>query len=477
MSVDDLVRTISTSVEAIAKSGRWQLCLVILSYFLIVYYTNRVLITSPLRLQLMERIAEERAELRSLNATQASAVNQTGNGSSSAKPAHEPSHFDTDQCNTAATEVVEGICELLNGAERRVTFRFRLPLRERRNRTKHIHPFITLAKVRAGWRYVHAAERLRMKQCKDDELRAFAVIASERLIRLQAEEATFLSNTIRERLKPRALSDKLTTSPATTEPEASLALQMESTSEAGQDAEGVRATVEVQDRGQRDRAVGELQSLARDAELSALLGEGLRISYDHADLELETAAEAQRRAMWLTTVGLVLALILGLYGRREPLLLGAVGGFLAPLTLVWQREDQGKVNEYATSWGLLLLGPVAGALAAYGGLLLLRFLSDEKINVLGEVFRNNSWEDSTTPLALAFALLFGFSGRLFGRLALTATTQALPPTPGGGPAGATATPGPTGATATPGPGASEQKAPKTSPDGTKDSGRSAPTSG
>jgi hypothetical protein len=472
MSVDDLVRTISTSVEAVAKSGRWQICLIILGYLMILYFTNRLLITSPLRLQLLERIAEERAELRSLNATQASAANHTENGSPPAKPPH----FDTEQPDTAATEAIEGICELLRDGERRLTFQFGLPWRKQPNRTKHIHPFVTLAKVRAGWRYVHAAERLRMKQCKDDELRAFAVIACERLMRLRSDEATFLSSTIKEKLEsevsnnPAALPDTLPTTPATTEHVASQ-VEVERISAAGQDAEMVRATLGVEDRGQRDQTVHDvhdLQRMGRDAELSALLGEGLRVSYDHADLELETAAEAQRRAMWLTTVGLVLALILGLYGRREILLLGAVGGFLAPLTLVWQREDDGKVNEYATSWGLLLLSPVAGALAAYGGLLLLRFLADDKINVLGEVFRNNSWEDWTTPLALAFALLFGFSGRLFGRLALTATTQALPPTPGGGPAGATATPGR---------GASEQTGPERSPNETKDSDRSAPTPG
>jgi hypothetical protein len=445
MSDDGIGHAISTFVEAIANSGRWQLFLIILGYTLIVYFTNRLLITSPLRLQLMERIAEERAELRALNATKTSGGDQSGNGSSTGKPAQ----FDTEQCDTAATPAVMGICELLKDAERRVSFQIRLP--GMKGKAKYNHPFITLAKVRAGWRYVHAAERLRVQQSKEAERRAFAVIACERLFKLGSDEATFLSNTIQERVRKieeehrshvaqhRAFSSQA----GSTSGQAHNATPARagSTRAADPSRGAAESAVAVKANGLDDQPDSDLQHMARDAELAVLLGEGLRLSYDHADVELEQAAEAQRRAMWLTCVGLALALIVGLYGMREALLLGAVGGFLAPLTLVWQHEDEGKVNEYATSWGLLLLGPVAGALAAYGGLLLLRFLADENINVLGEVFRNNSWDQPTTTLALALALLFGFSGRLFGRLALTATPQVLPPTPGGGPAGATTTPG------------------------------------
>lgn len=179
--------------------------------------------------------------------------------------------------------------------------------------------------------------------------------------------------------------------------------------------------------------------------LSVLVVEGRRLLHDAEDVRLERAAESQRRVMWLTCVGLLLVLALGVTGLRMAMLLGALGGFLAPLTKVWQkdsaevsgaavRNDESTVArhigeaEYVTSWGTLVVGPVAGALAAFGGLLLLTFLADEKLNVLGEVFRVQSWNRPSTPFALGLALLLGFSGGLFGRIALKASGQILPPT-------------------------------------------------
>lgn len=454
MDLDGILDAISTPVDAIARSGRWQLAVVIFTYMMIVYVTNRILITSPPRLQLLERIAEERAELRSFNAEYQSTLG-------------DDAEFNAEECTGMAPEAVKGICGLLREAEKRITFQIGI-LGNRQMRKKRNHPFATLAKVLAGWRYVHAAERLRVKQSKGAEQRAFALIACERLRNLHRDETEFLASQINNtmsklldqssKLEPslrRAIAAGRPTSGSTVEAHNEAPPRETVNQGAGSDeplADELASVASPEKPGQRrgengarnqsqDQTVtGERQSDPTE-DLGILLGEGLRISYEYADVELERSAEAQRRAMWLTTVGLIVAFILGLYGMRETLLLGAVGGFLAPLTLIWQREDKGKGEEYATSWGLLLLGPVAGALAAYGGLLLLRFLSDDRINVLGEVFRNNSWDNPTTTLALAFALLFGFSGRLFGRLALSALPQVLPPTSSGGPAGAAATAG------------------------------------
>ena len=79
-----------------------------------------------------------------------------------------------------------------------------------------------------------------------------------------------------------------------------------------------------------------------------------------------------------------------------------------------------------TSWGVLVLAPVGGALAAPGGLLLVRMLADPELNLLGQVFLHSSWDAPAQPIALAIALLFGFSGTLFSRLALAATGQLVP---------------------------------------------------
>ncbi|MER5215820.1 hypothetical protein ABT063_36175 [Streptomyces sp. NPDC002838] len=110
--------------------------------------------------------------------------------------------------------------------------------------------------------------------------------------------------------------------------------------------------------------------------------------------------------------------------HRETMLLGALGGFLSPAIGVMRSQGP-------SSWGVLVLAPVGGALAAVGGLLLVRMLADPDLNVLGQVFLENSWGAPERPIALAIALLFGFSGTLFSRLALTATGQltgAAPPT-------------------------------------------------
>jgi hypothetical protein len=136
--------------------------------------------------------------------------------------------------------------------------------------------------------------------------------------------------------------------------------------------------------------------------------------------ERATAAEfeSQRVALWLAIVGLLAVTGIGLASPQHQvtLLFGAIGGFLAPLVRV-------STGERAASWGVMVLSPVGGALTAVGGLLLVRLLSEKSINVLGAVFRNNSWDQPTSPLALATAVLFGFSGRLFSRLAIAGTTQ------------------------------------------------------
>ncbi|WP_158854602.1 hypothetical protein [Saccharothrix deserti] len=143
----------------------------------------------------------------------------------------------------------------------------------------------------------------------------------------------------------------------------------------------------------------------------------------HAGSESDLAAEfdGQRIALWLAIVGLIGVIAVGLVARDHQilLLLGALGGFLAPLVRI-------NTGQQASSWGVMVLSPVGGALTSVGGLLLVRLLSDRSINLLGEVFRDNSWGNPTSALAMALALLFGFSGRLFSRLAIAGTSQLSP---------------------------------------------------
>lgn len=145
--------------------------------------------------------------------------------------------------------------------------------------------------------------------------------------------------------------------------------------------------------------------------------------HDVEDSASEQDYEQQRIALWLALTGLCAVLLIGrVLDHRETMLLGALGGFLSPVAGVLR-------SQRTSSWGVLVLAPVGGALAAVGGLLLVRMLADPDLNLLGQVFLENSWAAPTRPMALAIALLFGFSGSLFSRLALTATSQLTGPSP------------------------------------------------
>ncbi|WP_143517535.1 hypothetical protein [Pseudonocardia sp. MH-G8] len=136
----------------------------------------------------------------------------------------------------------------------------------------------------------------------------------------------------------------------------------------------------------------------------------------------------QRISLWLAMVGLLATFAIGLFLDHElTLLLGALGGFLSPVVTTLTHERESTAHE--SSWGIMVLTPVGGALTAVGGLLLVRLLADVDIGILGPVFLANSWENAQSPVALALALLFGFSGRLFSRLAISAASQLGSPPP------------------------------------------------
>ncbi|MFE7646609.1 hypothetical protein [Streptomyces phaeoluteigriseus] len=156
----------------------------------------------------------------------------------------------------------------------------------------------------------------------------------------------------------------------------------------------------------------------------ALLPAVAELLHQREDSEAELEYEQQRIALWLAMTGLGALLLVGLVlGHTTTMLLGALGGFLSPVVGVMRSQRH-------ASWGVLVLAPVGGALAATGGLLLVRMLADPQLSLLGEVFLENSWNSPDRPVAMATALLFGFSGSLFSRLAMTATGQiSAPPDP------------------------------------------------
>ncbi|MFF5703008.1 hypothetical protein ACFY7H_10950 [Streptomyces sp. NPDC012794] len=170
-----------------------------------------------------------------------------------------------------------------------------------------------------------------------------------------------------------------------------------------------------------DSLVAELAARAGDppAERALLIAVTEQLSWQE-DGDFEREYELQRIALWLALTGLGAVLLVGLVlDHRLSLLLGGLGGFLSPLIGVMRAQRP-------ASWGVLVLAPVGGALAAPGGLLLVRMLADPELNLLGQVFLDNSWGAPARPISLAIALLFGFSGTLFSRLALAATGQLMP---------------------------------------------------
>ncbi|MEU1510667.1 hypothetical protein ABZ490_00655 [Streptomyces sp. NPDC005811] len=183
-------------------------------------------------------------------------------------------------------------------------------------------------------------------------------------------------------------------------------------------------------RASGDAADEEMADRVAAADVGAVAGRALVLAAaqrldDAEDGAAERDYDQQRIALWLALTGLCAVLLIGrVLDHRETMLLGALGGFLSPVVGVMRAQRP------PSSWGVLVLAPVGGALAAVGGLLLVRMLADPELNLLGQVFLENSWNAPARPIALAIALLFGFSGQLFSRLALTATGQLTAPAPG-----------------------------------------------
>jgi hypothetical protein len=141
----------------------------------------------------------------------------------------------------------------------------------------------------------------------------------------------------------------------------------------------------------------------------ALLAEALGLIYESTDNDFSQLASWHNKMMWL--VGCALLFMFGLaitLGNAVLLLLGAVGGLLSRLTRTTAAAN--VPNDYGATWGSLFLSPLTGALSAWGGILLI--MLGLKLNILGSAL-NLDWCNPYEPLALAFALLFGFSERLF----------------------------------------------------------------
>ena len=124
-------------------------------------------------------------------------------------------------------------------------------------------------------------------------------------------------------------------------------------------------------------------------------------------------------AVWLTLVGLaaIYALSVTFPGREPIFVAGALGGLLGSLSALFMNRT--------LSLGMVVLSPVAGTLNAIGGIMVVGFLAQDQIALLGDAFAG-VWSDGSASLtALAVAVLLGFSGGLFSRIAVAGTAPLL----------------------------------------------------
>jgi hypothetical protein len=168
----------------------------------------------------------------------------------------------------------------------------------------------------------------------------------------------------------------------------------------------------------------------------ALLAEALGLIYESTDNDFSQLASWHNKMMWLVGCALLFMFALAVtLGNAVLLLMGAVGGLLSRLTRTTAAAD--VPNDYGATWGSLFLSPLTGALSAWGGILLI--MLGLKLNILGSAL-SLDWCNPYEPVALAIALLFGFSERLFDSVTSQLQDKLLKSAPSS-PASTATTPG------------------------------------
>lgn len=144
---------------------------------------------------------------------------------------------------------------------------------------------------------------------------------------------------------------------------------------------------------------------------------------------------AHRKTAWMVYLGTLVAVVAGIsLGSPELLLAGAMGA-VASRTWRFVKRNQ-EAAEMPSSklyqrlpWTVMLAGPVLGALAAYGGVIVTQFLAS--LDILGATFDDVSRQAPTgqrlvTEMTIAVAFLFGFVERLLDQVTVNAAEQLVP---------------------------------------------------
>jgi hypothetical protein len=145
----------------------------------------------------------------------------------------------------------------------------------------------------------------------------------------------------------------------------------------------------------------------------ATLKNFLKALYDRRHERFVELATAENKVTWLILVALLLLVALISQDVTAVLAAGAIGGLLSRLQRVLVRDR--VLSDYGMSWALLFLAPIAGALSAWAGLLLIELLQTAEI--LSVTFDTAEPIREPTDSVLAVALLLGFFERFFERLA------------------------------------------------------------
>jgi hypothetical protein len=191
------------------------------------------------------------------------------------------------------------------------------------------------------------------------------------------------------------------------------------------------------DKVENDQLIKEIEAALKIAppdekNLRSLLLEALGVIYFSRDSVSADVVSWNNRVMWLSMTGLLLGVFIAVLVPSMSLfvLLGALGGFLSRLTRTLTMETD--PTNYEGYWILLFLSPVSGALAGWGGVLLIQFLINFKF--LGDIFTYNHGPNIETvtdgkayPLVLSVsAFLLGFSERFFEQVVSYGTGKILP---------------------------------------------------
>lgn len=177
----------------------------------------------------------------------------------------------------------------------------------------------------------------------------------------------------------------------------------------------LRQSKDVEAKAMADRLLdaSKTSTAAHLERFQALLAEGLRIVHADEEDEFNNLDIWHNKMLWLVACALILIVAVALAFQNPILLLvGAVGGLLSRLS---QNLRAAKVvDDYGAPWGAMFLSPLSGALAAWGGILLVTLAA--KLNILGSAL-NFDWCNPYEPTVLALALLLGFTERLFDDIA------------------------------------------------------------